>query len=278
MEVECMELYHKVKEAVETSLTFDKKYEIGIVLGSGLGDFTDQLNIHHIIDYKDVPYCPVSKVEGHAGQFYFGDIDGKNIICMKGRVHYYEGYSTSEITFPIRIMKFLGVKTLILTNACGAISDSINPGDLCLLKDHISLFMPSPLRGENEEKFGPRFPDMSHIYDVDLRQKIHRIALNHHIELKDAIYSYYPGPQYETPADIRVLKILESDLVGMSTVPEATIARHMDMKVIGISLATNKAAGLSKNRLSHEEVKAMADKVAEKFGLLLLSILKECEC
>ena len=216
-----------------------------------------------VIDYADIPYFPVSTVAGHAGKLVYGSISGKYVLAMKGRFHYYEGNDMSTVTLPVRVFKKMGIENIIITNAAGGLGDSLNPGDIMIIKDHISLFCPSPLRGENLDEFGPRFPDMTNVYSQNLSELAAECGKRLDIPLKSGVYSFFPGPRYESPADIRALKILGADATGMSTVPEAIVARHCGMNILGLSLITNKAAGLSGNALAHDEVVAIA-KLAEK--------------
>ncbi len=252
---------------------YNKPIDLAIVLGSGLHDLIYMMSNPLIIDYHDIPYFPVSTIEGHEGKLYIGQIENKTVCAMSGRFHYYEGYDMKQVTFPIRVFKKLGIEKLILTNACGGIREDLNPGDIVLLKDHITLFCPSPLIGPNLDEFGPRFKDMTEVYTKDLRNLALNTAKDLNIEIKTGIYGYYSGPQFESPADIQALKIIGSDLAGMSTVPEAIVARHSDMNTLGISLVTNKAAGLSNNELSHQEVQEAADKASQTLITLVKNII-----
>ena len=243
--------------------------ETGIVLGSGLGGFAEQTEDAEYIDYADIPCFPRSTVDGHKGRFVLGKVGGKSIIAMQGRVHFYEGYAMEDVIMPVRLMAMFGVKTLLLTNAAGGVNKSFSAGDLMLLTDHISVFVPNPLINRQPDYKGTRFPDMSEVYDGVLRNKALECAKTLDIELKEGVYCQLTGPSYETPAEIKMLSKLGADAVGMSTAVEAIAARHIGMKVCGISLITNMAAGISETPLSHEEVKQAADDAAERFGALV---------
>lgn len=247
---------------------------VAIVLGSGLGDFADLIDPEMEIFYDDIPDFPVSTVPGHSGKFILGHIEDVPVICMKGRVHYYEGYDISDVVLPIRLMKMLGADILLLTNAAGGVNYSFKIGDIMMIKDHISLFVPNPLIGENIEALGTRFPDMSNIYDEDLQQLIRQVAEEKHIPLQEGTYVQLTGPSYETPAEIRALRTLGCDAVGMSTAVEAIAANHSGMRIAGISFISNMASGISDTPLNHEEVQEMANRVAAKFQTLMLEIVK----
>ncbi len=270
------EIYEKLKVMLsEISEHMPFNPEIGIVLGSGLGGFADRLEGSVSIPYEEIPNFPLSTVEGHAGRFVFGRLKGKNIVCMQGRVHYYEGYPTEEVVMPVRLMGMMGVKELILTNAAGGVNPAFSPGDLMCIRDHISCFVPSPLRGENIQELGPRFPDMTQVYDEELCKKLHRAAKSRGISLKDGVYIQLSGPNYETPAEIKMCAALGADAVGMSTAVEAMAARHAGIRVCAISLITNMASGISKTPLSHAEVQEAANKAAKDFVGLLEDFLGE---
>ena len=242
---------------------------VGIVLGSGLGNFAERAEIVSEIPYEDIPCFPRSTVEGHKGRFVFGKIGNTPVVIMQGRVHYYEGYPMEDVIMPARIMGLLGIKTLLLTNAAGGVNKGFSAGDLMLIKDHISCFVPNPLIGKNFSELGTRFPDMSEVYDRELSGRIKACAESLGTELKEGVYCQLTGPSYETPAEIKMLSVLGADAVGMSTAVEAIAARHMGVRVCGISLITNMAAGISEVPLSHEEVKEAADKAEVKFGALV---------
>ena len=271
-----MELQEKIKKATEFILSkTTKKPQIGIILGSGLGDIADQIENAEYYSYNDIPGFPVSTVEGHKGRLVIGTLEGKTVLAMQGRFHYYEGYSMQEVTFPVRVMKLLGVEILIVTNAAGAVNTSYTPGDLMLIKDHINMAGNNPLMGRNLEEFGPRFPDMSDAYNKELRNKVKTIASNLNIHIQEGCYVAMSGPYYETPAEIRMIRTLGGDAVGMSTVPEVIVASHCSMKVIGISCMTNMAAGILEQPLNHEEVIETSARVKEKFITLVKNIIKE---
>ncbi len=240
--------------------------KIAIVLGSGLGVLREDFEDLITINYKDIPGFPVSTVSGHAGELLVGKISGVSIIAMNGRFHYYEGYNLDEVTFPIRVFKLLGINDILLTNAAGGINLDFKCGDLMVINDQLSFFALSPLRGKNLDEFGTRFPSMSQLYDVDLSKKLFDIINTHTNRAKSGIYAYMKGPSYETPAEIRALRVLGADAVGMSTVPEAIVAKHCGMRIVGVSCITNMAAGITTEDckakdLSHSEVSDTADKV-----------------
>lgn len=249
--------------------------EFGLILGSGLGDYADKIENAVRVPYAEIEEFPVSTVAGHAGQFVIGTHKGKQIIAMQGRIHFYEGYAQEEITLPVRIMKQLGVKTLIITNAAGSTNLDYRPGTLMMIKDHINLSGSNPLRGRNMEEFGPRFPDMSEVYSRSYRERIIQKAAEKGLDLEEGIYLMMSGPCYETPAEVRMVRMLGADAVGMSTVPEAVVAAHSGIAVIGISCLTNMAAGILDQPLNHEEVVETANQVKEKFVCLLDLILEE---
>ena len=246
---------------------------IGLILGSGLGDFADTLEDAVRIPYGEIPNFPVPTVPGHSGAMVFGKKCGQTVVVLQGRIHYYEGLPQQEITLPVRVLAALGVKTLVLTNACGGVNVSFRPGDLMLISDHINYSGANPLIGPNLDAFGPRFPDMSDLYTADLRKAIKEKASAAGIDLQEGVYAMYSGPNYETPAEIRMFRILGADTVGMSTVPEALVAGHCGMQVVGISCITNMAAGVLPVKLSHAEVIETAALVHDKFQNLLDIVL-----
>ena len=248
--------------------------EIGIVLGSGLGDFARQVEKSAEISYDSLPGFPVSTVAGHAGKLIFGYVRSVPVVVMQGRVHYYEGYSMEQVVAPIRLMGMLGAKKLLLTNAAGGVNMDFTPGDLMVITDHISAFVPSPLRGENPEELGRRFPDMSRVYDEDMRRAVLTAGEKLGQSLRQGVYLQWQGPNYETPAEIRMFRTLGADAVGMSTVCEAIAARHMGLRVCAISCITNMACGILPQPLSHEEVQQTADRVKDKFQALVLESLE----
>lgn len=248
--------------------------EIGLILGSGLGGYGEKLENPVYINYQDIPGFPVSKVMGHKNRFILGTLYGKRVIAMQGRFHYYEGIDQNCLTIPIHIMKDAGVKTLILTNAAGGVNLSFVPGDLMLITDHINMSGSNPLRGDNDDSYGPRFPDMSEVYSKALRDRVLEITQAEGIHLKEGVYTMFPGPSFETPAEIRMIRALGGDAVGMSTVPEAIAARHCGMDVIGISCITNMAAGILDQPLTHAEVIETADRVKETFEKVIDLIIQ----
>lgn len=245
--------------------------EIALVLGSGLGDYAEgaNVNVEMTIPYSEINGFPTSTVSGHKGQFVLGTVNGVKTAIMQGRVHFYEGYSISDVVLPIRLMGLMGAKVLFLTNASGGINQSFECGDFMLITDHISSLVKSPLVGENIDELGVRFPDMSEIYDRDLRDIIKKSADELDIKLKEGVYIQTTGPQYESPAEIKAFKAIGADAVGMSTACEAITANHMGMKICGISCISNLAAGISKTPLTHKEVQETADRVAPDFKKLL---------
>lgn len=249
--------------------------DLGIILGSGLGGFAELVENQVSIPYREIPHFPVSTVEGHAGRFVFGQVHGKNVAVMQGRFHYYEGYNMGEVTFPVRVMQVLGATGLIVTNAAGGINPSYRPGDLVLIKDHLNLMGDNPLRGENLSSLGPRFPDLSEAYDLDWRRKAMHAAVELKMEqLQEGVYAALSGPSYETPAEIRYLRAIGADLVGMSTVPEVIAANHGGMRVLGISCVTNMAAGVLPQKLSHAEVMETTERIGKQFVRLLQGIVR----
>lgn len=243
--------------------------EIGIVLGSGLGDYAQALENGVSVEYKDIPGFPVSTVPGHAGRWWKGELHGKQVFMMQGRFHAYEGYSLDSVTMYVRVMKLLGVKTLILTNAAGCVNTAWKPGDLMILTDCINFSGKNPLTGPNMDEFGPRFPDMSRAYDRELAALCQREADRLGVTAHQGVYMWFNGPCFETPAEIRMARILGADAVGMSTVPETIVARHCGMKVLGVSCMTNMAAGILDQPLNHEEVMELANRVKNGFRALL---------
>ena len=246
---------------------------IGLVLGSGLGDFADTLEDAVRIPYSQIPNFPVPTVPGHSGALVFGRKCGQTVVVLQGRIHYYEGLPQQEITLPIRVLASQGIKTLVLSNACGGVNLSVRPGDLMLISDQINFSGANPLIGPNLDAFGPRFPDMSDLYTASLRAAIKEKASDSGMELKEGVYAMYSGPNYETPAEIRMFRILGADTVGMSTVPEALVAGQCGIQVVGVSCVTNMAAGVLPQKLSHAEVMETADRVHDQFRKLIDLIL-----
>lgn len=243
--------------------------QVALILGSGLGDYAESIQVESTLDYHDIEGFPVSTVLGHKGRFIFGYVKDVPVVIMQGRVHYYEGYSMTDVVLPTRLMGMLGAKVLFLTNASGGIQDGMQVGDLMLINGQISSFVPSPLIGENLDELGTRFPDMSDIYRKDLREIIKSTAKELGIPLKEGVYIQFTGPNYESPQEIKMAKIIGADAVGMSTACEAIAANHMGMKVCGISCVSNLAAGISPNPLTHAEIQEAADKVAPLFKALI---------
>lgn len=270
----------KVERKLEQTLAIvrgktDFQPLVALVLGSGLGGFADCLKVVTEIPYSEIEGFPVSTVKGHAGKFIFGYLGQVPVVCMKGRVHYYEGYAMEDVVLPIRLMGLLGAKILFLTNAAGGMGDGFQPGDLMMIRDHVSMFVPNPLIGPNPESLGTRFPDMSHVYAPELCDLIRGTAKEFEIPLQEGVYAQLSGPSYESPAEIRLLKMLGVDAVGMSTVVEAIAANHLGMKICGISCISNLAAGMSGKALNHAEVQETADAAAQRFSKLVReSILK----
>ena len=246
---------------------------IAIVLGSGLGGFADDFEEPVGIPYEEIPGFVRSTAEGHVGRLVVGKVDSVPVVAMQGRVHYYEGYSFEEVTFPVRTFKLLGIKTLILTNAAGGINVQLTQGALMVISDHLNLIGDNPLRGPNDERFGTRFPDMSAVYSPELQELVVDEAKATGVEVRRGIYGALSGPSYETPAEIHMLRNLGADAVGMSTVPEAIVARHMGLEVLGISCITNMAAGISDEPINHEEVMATGDRVRDTFAQLLRRVV-----
>lgn len=269
------DVYEKLRKCYEgVRKKIDFIPEIALVLGSGLGDFASEIQVEAELDYSEIEGFPVSTVPGHEGKYILGTLDGVKVVCMKGRVHYYEGYPMTDVVLPIRLMKLMGAKVLFLTNASGGINGEFHAGDFMLIKDQISCFVPSPLIGPNIEELGARFPDMSEIYDKDLRKIIKKTAMLLDIPLQEGVYVQLTGPNYESPAEIRMCRTLGGDAVGMSTACEAIAANHMKMKICGISCVSNLASGISPNPLSHAEVQETADRVAPLFKKLVAESIK----
>lgn len=263
----------KCFECVQQKITF--KPEIALILGSGLGDYADTMEVVETLGYHDIEGFPVSTVPGHKGRFVFGYAGGVPIVAMQGRVHFYEGYKPQDVVLPIRLMKLMGAKVLFLTNAAGGINRSFNAGDFMLITDQISMSVPSPLIGENIDELGVRFPDMSEVYSRRLRKIIENSAVTAGVPLRRGVYIQTTGPQYETPAEIRAYERLGADAVGMSTAIEAIAARHAGMEICGISCISNLAAGISVNPLTHAEVQETADRVAPLFKKLVTQAIKD---
>ena len=262
----------KAVEYLKNLIPFEP--EIGIVLGSGLGPLSASIEEPIIVPYTDIPNFLTSTVSSHAGKMIFGKIAGKNVMCMSGRFHYYEGYDFEQLVLPVRVMKLMGVKTLILTNAAGGANPSYKPGDIMVIKDNIKLNGSSPLRGPNCYEFGPRFFDVSDMYTKSLREMALELAKNSKLTFHEGVYFYMPGPQFETPAEIQAIQVLGGDSVGMSTVTEALAAAHCSIKLLGFSVISNMAAGVKKEALTTEEVDDVTEAIAEQFSAYIKTVIK----
>ena len=263
----------KAVEFIKTKITGD--FEIGIILGSGLGTLGEKIENPQFVDYKDIPNFPVSTAPGHVGRFVFGTLNGKKVMCMQGRIHLYEGYPVENVVMPIRVMKMMGVKKLIVTNAAGGINESFNVGDIMVITDHINFTGKNCLMGKNDDNFGCRFPDMSFAYAPKLREIAFNCAEKLGMKLREGVYIGCTGPSYETPAEIRAFRVLGADTVGMSTVQEVIAANHCGIDVLGFSLVSNKAAGLSGERLTEEEVLTIGRQKSEEMQKLITEIVGE---
>lgn len=264
-----MRCYKSVREKI------DFQPEIALILGSGLGEYAKKIQVEATLDYKEIEDFPISTVQGHAGRFIFGYVNEVPVVCMQGRVHYYEGYPMTDVVLPTRLMGLMGAKVLFLTNAAGGVNWGFSAGDLMLITDHIASFVPSPLIGQNLDELGPRFPDMSNVYRKELQEIIRGTARKLGMKLQEGVYIQLTGPSYETPAEIRMCRTMGADAVGMSTAVEAIAANHMGMKVCGISCISNLAAGMLEQPLSHTEVQETADRVAAQFEKLVTAALAE---
>ena len=269
------ELINKINETLEViRKKTTKNYEVGIILGTGLGGLVKDIQIDHEIDYGELPHFPLSTVESHHGKLIFGKIADKNVIAMQGRFHYYEGYSMQQITYPVRVMKFLGVKTLLVSNACGGMNPIYRRGDIMLMLDHINLLGDNPLIGKNESELGPRFPDMSEPYDLDLIKIAEDIALKNQIKVQKGVYVAVPGPNFETKAEYRFLRNIGADVVGMSTIPENIVANHVGIRVLGMSIVTDECFPDSLKPASLEVVIAAANEAEPKMTLIMKEVIK----
>lgn len=269
-------LYDQIQEAInflqsKTSL----KPEFGIILGTGLGNLTDEIEILAEVDYADIPYFPQSTVKSHKGKLIFGNLSGKTVVAMAGRFHYYEGYSMKQVTFPVRVLKFLGIRTLVISNAAGSTNQHIYAGDIVFVKDHINLHAENPLRGENDERLGPRFPDMLGTYNRDWNAKAMDIAKQNNIRTHEGVYVGLQGPNLETPAEYRFVNRIGGDLVGMSTIPEVLVARHMELPVFVVSVATNKCYPIEDIQpTTGDDVIAVAQGAEPKMTLIVKELLQ----
>ncbi len=265
-------------ELVQETVSYIKEQtrftpEFGVILGSGLGNFTEDIQIEYVLPYSEIPNFPVSTVQGHKGALVFGTIGEKKVVAMQGRFHYYEGYSMQEVTFPVRVMKYLGISKLIVSNASGGVNPKYKVGDIVLINDHINLVPEHPLRGKNDERFGPRFVNMSEPYSKKMIALAKELAQKNNIEVKDGIYLGLQGPTFETLAEYRMVKILGADCVGMSTVPEVIVARHMDLETFGISVITDMGDEGSIEAISHDEVLEAARKAEPKVRMLIKDLI-----
>jgi len=269
------ELIQKINETLEViRKKTTKNYEVGIILGTGLGGLVKDIKIEHEIDYGELPHFPLSTVESHHGKLIFGKIADKNVVAMQGRFHYYEGYSMQQITYPVRVMKFLGVKTLLVSNACGGMNPLYRRGDIMLMVDHINLLGDNPLIGKNEDELGPRFPDMSEPYNLELIKIAEDVALKNQVKVQKGVYVAVPGPNLETKAEYRFLRSIGADVVGMSTIPENIIANHMGMKVLGLSIITDECFPDSLKPALLEEIIAAANEAEPKMTLIMKEVIK----
>lgn len=268
-------IYEKLircRKAVNAKIKF--KPEVALILGSGLGDYADEMQVEESLEYSDISGFPISTVAGHEGRFLFGYVKGVPVVAMQGRVHFYEGYPMSDVVLPVRLMGLLGAKNLILTNAAGGVNVNFQPGDLMMITDHITTAVPSPLIGPNLDELGTRFPDMSEVYDKGLRKMIKQASKNTGVPIQEGVYMQFTGPNYESPAEIRMCRTWGGDAAGMSTACEAMAARHMGLRVCGISCITNLAAGMSDQPLNHKEVQETADKVSRQFKSLVTETIR----
>ncbi len=261
----------RCRDAVRAKTDFQPR--IGLILGSGLGPVAEAMEVAASVDYKDIPGFPVSTVPGHAGRYLFGTIGGVPVVCMQGRVHYYEGFDVHDVVLPTRVMGLLGIKTLFLTNAAGGLDPKMETPSLMVIRDHMMFNFPNPLIGPNLDQLGPRFPDMSQVYDPALRKVLHDTAAKLGQKLDEGVYIQLTGPSFETPFEVRYYGAIGGSAVGMSTACEAVAARHMGLRVCGVSCITNKGAGLGGQALSHEEVIAAGDQIAQRFSALVTAAI-----
>lgn len=270
------ELKNKLNETLEVIRNVTKEnYPIGIILGTGLGGLVKEIEITHEISYSDLPHFPLSTVESHEGKLIFGKVNGKNVVAMQGRFHYYEGYTMQQITYPVRIMKYLGVETLLVSNACGGMNPQYRRGDVMLMTDHINMLGDNPLIGRNEDELGPRFPDMSEAYSNELISLAESIAVDNKIKVQKGVYIAVPGPNLETKAEYRFLRATGADVVGMSTIPENIVANHMGIRVLGISIITDECFPDSLQPVNVEEIIATAMAAEPKMTLIMKEVIKK---
>ncbi len=273
-----IEMYNEIQETIKwlNEKTNHFKPDFGIILGTGLSSLTEHIDIDFAINYADIPHFPISTVKSHRGQLIFGTLEGRKIVAMAGRFHYYEGYSMAQLTFPVRIMKFLGIDLLFVSNAAGGLSKHIQTGDLVIMSDHINLMPEHPLRGVNDPKLGPRFPDMLHTYDRKMIQHALDIARNHNIRCHAGVYVAVQGPNLETPAEYKYLNRIGGDVVGMSTVPEIIVAKHMDLKVFAVSVCTDMGYPFEAIKVtSEDDVIEVARSAEPKLTTIIKEIIKE---
>ncbi len=249
--------------------------EIGIILGTGLGGLVKEITIKHSINYEDIPNFPVSTVEGHSGKLIFGELGGKNVVAMQGRFHYYEGYDMKQVTFPVRVMKCLGIQKLFVSNAAGGVNANFEIGDLMIINDHINMFPSNPLIGKNIPEWGPRFPDMSDVYDKNIIEKAKKIAAKNNINVQEGVYLGLSGPTFETPAEYKFIQIIGADAVGMSTVPEIIVARHMSIPCFAMSIITDLGVAGRIVKVTHEDVIEAAAKAEIKMTLIMKELIRE---
>jgi purine-nucleoside phosphorylase len=268
-------LISNINETLEVIRKYtNEKYPIGIILGTGLGGLVEDIDVKHQINYEDLPHFPISTVESHHGKLIFGSINGKNVVAMQGRFHYYEGYTMQQIAYPVRVMKFLGVETLLVSNACGGMNPQYRKGDVMIMTDHINMLGDNPLIGKNEDELGPRFPDMSEPYSVELIELAEKIANENKIKVQKGVYVAVPGPNLETRAEYRFLRETGADVVGMSTIPENIVANHMGIKVLGISIITDECFPDSLKPVNVEEIIATAMQAEPKMTLIMKELIK----
>ena len=268
------QVYEKLQACYKSlRIKTDFKPKVALILGSGLGGYADTIDIKETVEYSEIDDFPISTVKGHKGRFVFGYVEGVPVVIMQGRVHYYEGYEMTDVVLPVRLMKLMGAEVLFLTNAAGGVNYDFQSGDFMMITDHISNFVPSPLIGENIEELGTRFPDMSNVYNLDLQDVIRETAKDLSIPIREGVYVQFTGPNFETPQEVKMARIIGADAAGMSTACEAMVANHMGMKVCGISCITNMGSGMTSEPLTHGEVQETADRVANQFIELVTGVV-----